>query len=265
MIDTHTHLYYDEDYPDGGGEAAVDRALAAGVSHVILPNVGVGSVEPLLKLHHARPDVTSVAPGLHPEEVDADWRPKMTDIFAAFEGEVPVAVGEVGVDLYHDPTWKTTQMDAFGEQLDLARGMNLPVIIHCREALDEVLHVIGLMGAEALPPLVFHSFTADPEEARRILELPRTALGINGVVTFKNAPLLRDAVREAGIGRIVLETDSPYLAPVPRRGRTNESSYLPHVLHKVAELCGLTPEEAEHITDRNALSIFSRCTSLRNS
>ena len=254
MIDTHTHLYFAEDFADGG-TGAVDRALEAGVSHMVLPNVGLYSMEPLLALHHMRPEVTSVAVGLHPEEVNADWRPKADDIFARFEDEAPVAVGEVGIDLYHDTTFRTGQMDAFGYQLDKAASMNLPVIIHCRNALDETLHIISLMGYE-LPPLLFHSFTGDSSDMRRILALPQAMVGINGVVTFKNAPELREAVAGAGIEKLVLETDSPYLAPVPKRGRTNESSYIPYILRKVAETCGVSEALAESVTDANARRIF---------
>lgn len=254
MIDTHTHLYFTEDFPDGGSDA-VRRALDAGVSHLVLPNVSLDSMEPLLGLHSRHPEVTSVAVGLHPEDIDKDWRYKTDDVFARFADENPAAVGEVGIDLYHDKTYRFEQMDAFGYQLDKALEMDLPVIIHCREALDDTLHVISLMG-DRLPKLVFHSFTSRPEEARRVLELPDSYLGINGVVTFKNAPDLRETVTYAGLSRLLLETDSPYLAPVPRRGRTNESSYLPYIRDKVAELCEVTPEEAERVTDINARYLF---------
>lgn len=255
MIDTHTHLYFHEAFPDGGSEA-VRRAVEAGVSHMVLPNVSIESMAPLLDLHHLHPDVTSVAAGLHPEDIDHDWRAKTDDVFARFEDEHPVAVGEVGVDLYHDTTFRFQQMDAFGYQLDRAYDMGLPVIIHCREALDETLEVIGMMGDRRPEKLVFHSFTGGPEEARRILELPGTVLGINGVVTFKNAPELRAAVAFAGADKLVLETDSPYLAPVPKRGRTNETSYLSYIRDSIAASAGLTPEDVERITDANARAIF---------
>lgn len=254
MIDTHTHIYLTEDFPDGG-IAAADRAAEAGVSHMVLPNVGLLTMEPLLRLHAARPEITSVGVGLHPEEIDRDWRPKTDDVFARFESEHPVAVGEVGIDLYHDPTFRIEQMDAFGYQIDRAISMGLPVIIHCRSALDDTLHVISRMGSD-LPPLIFHSFTGGPDDARRILELPGTVLGINGVVTFKNAPELREAVAAAGIERIVLETDSPYLSPVPRRGRTNESSHLPYIRDAVANAAGVSPAQTELITDATARRIF---------
>ena len=260
MIDTHTHLYLRDDFPDGGSDA-VRRALDAGISHMVLPNVGLTSMEDLLRLHALHPDVTSIGVGLHPEEIDADWRPRLEDVFARFADEAPVAVGEVGIDLYHDPTYRFQQMDAFGDQLDRAYTMGLPVIIHCREALDDTLDVIRMMGDRRPERLVFHSFTGNPADARRILALPGTYLGINGVVTFKNAPELREAVAEAGAGRLVLETDSPYLAPVPKRGRTNESAYIPYIRDRIAEVCGLPPEEVEAVTDANARSIFNLSSS----
>lgn len=258
MIDTHTHLYFIEEYtPDGGGCAAVDRALAEGVEWMVLPNVSVESCAPLLDLHHARPDATGVAVGFHPEDVDKDWRAKVREVFDRFEGEKPVAVGEVGIDLYHDPTFRFQQMDAFGDQLDRARAASLPVIIHSREALEDTLTVTRNMGADC-PPLLFHSFTMGPAEARRILEQhPDALFGINGVVTFKNAPLVREAVGELGIDRVVLETDAPYLAPVPLRGRRNESAFLPHINAKIAELCGISPEEADLRTTANARKFFN--------
>lgn len=262
MTDTHTHLYFAESYPEGCAEA-VDRGVAAGVGMMVLPNVSVASCEPLISLHHARPESTSIAVGLHPEDIDADWRMKVEDVFARFADEGPCAVGEVGVDLYHDDRFRHQQMDAFGEQLDRARVAGLPVIIHSRSALDETLQITGMMGSEC-PPLLFHSFTMGPSEARRILEAhPDAVFGINGVVTFKNAPDLREAVKEIGISRIVLETDAPYLAPVPLRGRTNESSYLPYINSAIADLFSITPSESGHITDSTARKFFNNYSKKR--
>ncbi len=256
MIDTHTHIYFREAYPDGG-EEALRRALDAGVETMIFPNVSLGSAEELLSLHHQAPEgSTAVAAGLHPEEIDGDWRAKVKAVFDRFADENPAAVGEVGIDLYHDTKWKIDQMDAFGEQLEIARVQKLPVIVHCREAIDETLEVIRIMG-EKRPRLLFHSFTGGPEDAKRILEeIPEAIFGINGVVTFKNAPDLREAVKGLEMEKIVLETDSPYLAPVPFRGRTNESAYLRHILEKIAETKGVSPSEAERVTSETARNFF---------
>lgn len=260
MTDTHTHLYMADAFPDGG-DAAVQRALDAGISHMVLPNVNLDSVAPLLALHYRHPECTSVAAGLHPSDVDGDWQAQIREIFARFEEAGSVAVGEVGVDLYHDSTFRTQQMDAFGHQLDLAYTLRLPVIIHCRQALDETLHVLSLMG-ERKVPLLFHSFTGTPHEARRIIEetgemgYGKVLFGINGVVTFKNAPALREALGVTGISRIVLETDSPYLSPVPHRGKTNESARIVEICNAVASTLGMNPREASRITDCNAKEFF---------
>ena len=257
MIDTHTHLYFRETYPDGGLEA-VERARQAGVELMVLPSVGLDTGDDLLALHHAAPEgSTATAVGIHPENVDSDWRAVPAAIFDRFADESPVAVGEVGVDLYHDATWRLQQMDCFGYQLERAREMNLPVVIHCREALDEVLEIIGNFNGSDRPRLLFHSFTQDAEAARRIIDaVPDALFGINGVVTFKNAPALQAAVAEIGMPRIVFETDAPYLAPVPLRGRVNESSYLCHIRDKVAALTGVSPEEAERVSTDSARALF---------
>lgn len=279
MIDTHTHLYLEEfrgetadmniadSSNSSGGEGvvgldAVERALESGVKHLVFPNVGLTSMEPLLRLHHASPEGrTSVGVGLHPEEVDRDWLSKTEDVFARFEDEHPVAIGEVGIDLYHDTQWRMEQMDAFGDQIDRARRMQLPVIIHCREALDETLEIIRKFDPADRPKMIFHSFTGDSESAKRILEEVEGAMfGINGVVTFKNAAELRDALKLIPKERILLETDSPYLAPVPKRGRRNESSYLGYILEKIAEEKGISREEMERITDANAEGMLKLVT-----
>lgn len=259
MIDTHTHIYMPDAFPDGGVEAA-DRALKAGVSHMILPNVDVDTVAPLLYLHRARPEVTSVAAGLHPSEVKEDWRHALREIEMRFEDTPLCAVGEVGVDLYWDRDRRTLQMDCFGHQLQRAHELSLPVIIHSREALDETLEVLDIMS-EDMPQVLFHSYTGDADGVRKVIErLERHGkapmFGFNGVITFKNAAAVREAATEAGIHRIVLETDSPYLAPVPYRGRTNESGYIPHILDAVAAATGCSRQEAESITDANARRLF---------
>lgn len=260
MIDTHTHIYLLEDYPDGedgGTRGAVDRALSAGVSHLVMPCVALDTVDELLSLHHSYPEVSSVGMGLHPTEVGPDWRSELHAITDRYEDEHPVAIGEVGIDLYHDATWRERQMEAFGEQVQLAVERHLPVIIHCREGLDETLDVLRQFRLSGLPPVLFHSFTYGPVEAERILNAhPDAMFGINGVVTFKNARNVRDAVRGIGQGHLVLETDAPWLAPVPYRGRRNESSYLGAIRDAVAAECGVTPAEAEAVTDSNARQLF---------
>lgn len=257
MTDTHTHLYLPE-FSEDGHEAVV-RARAAGVGMLVLPCVDISSVDGMLALNARCPDCTRLAFALHPTEVGEDWKEEMSAIMENISCPACVAVGETGIDLYWDATCRERQMEAFAAHLDIAGEHSLPVIIHCRQALDETLEVIGdhigRHGGCGMP-LVFHSFTGSPADVERIRSVCDPWFGINGVVTFRNAGELSLAVPSIGVGRILLETDSPYLAPVPRRGRRNESSYLPYIRDKVASLLGITPEEAEAATDRNASAVF---------
>ncbi|MDE6291931.1 MAG: TatD family hydrolase, partial [Muribaculaceae bacterium] len=200
------------------------------------------------------------AMGLHPTEVGEDWREELDDIIATLSPTDPVAIGEVGIDLYWDDSNLDLQKEAFTAQILLAGKTGLPVIIHCRDGVEECCECIHAARQQApegkLPQLVFHSFTGTPDDVRRIRELCDPYFGINGVVTFKNSGRLPEAVKEIGIERILLETDSPYLAPVPKRGRRNESSYLTFVNNKVAEILGLPPDETDRQTTRNAKEFF---------
>lgn len=252
MIDTHTHIYMDE-FSDGGGDA-LRRALSVGVSHMVLPNVDASSIATMKSLHERFPDHTSMAIGLHPTEIVEGWEKIVDDMECELKTGKYVAVGEVGMDLYWDATFREAQMAAFARQLKMAEKNGLPVIIHCREALDETLEVI----ADLRPgiPLVFHSFTGSVEDVRKIRKVCDPMFGVNGVVTFKNAQPLRDALPEIGLERILLETDSPYLAPVPHRGKRNESSYLPAICAKISDTLGIAVEDVERQTDANARSTF---------
>lgn len=254
MIDTHTHLYMDE-FEENGRKAVAD-AVRAGVSTMILPNVDRESVVPLIKLHELCNSNTLIAPGLHPTEVGEDWEEELKEIFDLFGDRKVVGVGETGIDLHWDGDNIELQRQAFARQLELASQKNLPVIIHSRDALDETLR-IATDFRYSVPAMVFHSFTGTPEDAATIVrELPEAVFGINGVVTFKNAEPLRQAVSKIGLDRVVLETDAPFLAPVPYRGKRNESAFIPVILHKLAELFGETPEKCEKITDDNAGRVF---------
>lgn len=260
MVDSHTHIYMDsfsKDEPDGCA-AAVDRAVEAGVLLMVLPAVDRESAVEVAALNSARPERTRTAMGLHPTEVGEDWREELDDIIAILGPTSPVAIGEVGIDLYWDDSNLQLQKEAFIAQILLAEKLRLPVIIHCREGLEVCCECIE--GAKSqigkLPPLVYHSFTGSPDDVKRIRKVCDPYFGINGVVTFKNSGSLPDAVKEIGIDRILLETDSPYLAPVPRRGRRNESSYLTFINSKIAEILGLSPEETDEATTRNAKYFF---------
>lgn len=253
MIDTHSHPYL-EQFKDGGAEV-VKRAVDAGITHIVLPNVDGSTIAPMTELHTRFPDCTSMAMGLHPTEVEEGWASIIDQMEVLLDKGGFVAVGEVGMDLYWDKTYKKEQMEAFGRQMQIAERLGLPVIIHCREALEETIAVI----AEVRPtvPLIFHSFTGSPEDVEKIREVCDPMFGINGVVTFKNAVSIREALPIIGLDHILLETDAPYLAPVPYRGRRNEPAYVVNTCKKVAEVLEMSAEDVEAATDRNAKLIFN--------
>ena len=255
LIDTHTHLYLPEFDIDGGGEAAVRRALDAGVEHMIFPNVDLTSIEPMRLLHAKFPESTSMAMGLHPTEVGESWR----DDLAQVEEELRshrhdyVAVGEIGIDLYWDKTFAEQQMQVLERQMQWAQEMNLPVIIHCREGLNQTLEVLQGFGSSRG---VMHSFGGTPEDVERIRSVVDYHFGINGIVTFKNSKL-RDTLPAITLDRLLLETDSPYLAPVPHRGKRNESAYIVATASVVAQALGVAPQDVAAATSANARGLFS--------
>lgn len=256
LIDTHTHLYL-EQFPDGGS-AAVGRALQAGVGHMILPNVDLTTVEPMRRLHSSFPDVTSMAMGLHPTEVGADWRDTLRATYGHIEAAPDdyVAIGEIGIDLYWDKTFRDEQMSVFEAQIRWAVDRSLPVIIHCRDGLDEALEVLA---SGPVPQGVFHSFGGTVDDVERIRSIGDFYFGINGIVTFKNSKL-RDTLPAIGADRILLETDAPYLAPVPHRGKCNESAYLVHTAAHVADALDLPIQTLADITSASANRLFGLTT-----
>ena len=252
LIDTHTHLYLEEFQPSP--EDAVQRAFDAGVGHLVFPNVDLSTIEPMLVLHEKFPIQTSVAMGLHPTEIHEGWQNDLDKIKAVFDKGGYVAVGEVGIDLYWEKTFGKEQAEAFDAQLGWAFDTDLPVIIHCREGLDTILDVFeGRKGH--LPQCVFHSFGGTIEDVAHIRRYGDHYFGINGIVTFKNSRL-REVPPAIGIDRILLETDSPYLAPVPHRGHRNESAFLIHTAAHVAQSLGIEIAEVECITTASARRFF---------
>lgn len=254
LIDTHTHLYLPEFDIDGGGEAAVRRALDAGVEHMIFPNVDLTSIEPMRLLHAKFPESTSMAMGLHPTEVGESWRDDLAQVEAELRSHRHdyVAVGEIGIDLYWDKTFAEQQMQVLERQMQWAQEMNLPVIIHCREGLDQTLEVLQGFGSSRG---VMHSFGGTPEDVERIRSVVDYHFGINGIVTFKNSKL-RDTLPAITLDRLLLETDSPYLAPVPHRGKRNESAYIVATASVVAQALGVAPQDVAAATSANARGLF---------
>lgn len=254
-IDTHTHLYLEDFGGETGALEAVDRAVAAGIGRMIFPNVDCSTVEPMKLVQSRRPDVIAMAMGLHPTEVKEDWRERLDEIRCEF-GSVAgryVAVGEIGIDLYWDTTFAEAQMQVLEAQMHWAREASLPVIIHCRDGLDAVLEVL-----QAFPEAkgVMHSFGGTVVDVERIRRTVDFYFGINGIVTFKNCSL-RSVLPAIGPGRMLLETDSPYLAPVPHRGKRNESAYLPLIAAHIAESIGMDIEEVASVTTANATGLFA--------
>ncbi|MCK9437918.1 MAG: TatD family hydrolase [Synergistaceae bacterium] len=254
LIDTHAHLFTDEFQSDL--EAVVTRAKAADVKKILLPNIDETTITDLKAAAASYPGYLYPMMGLHPTSVTKEWQRQLEVIATELENDCYVAVGEIGVDLYWDSSLREEQLNVFEEQLRWSIEKDLPVSIHFRNALDEVIHSIVRVGSERLRG-VFHSFGGSKEELQQILALNNFLVGINGVATFKNAGV---AETLAGCPRekVILETDSPYLAPVPYRGKRNESSYITHIARRVASIWQVGEEEAADITTRNATRLFNR-------
>lgn len=255
FIDTHTHLYL-PNFNNGSekGDDAVRRAIDAGVDRMIFPNVDKTTVVSMLELADRFPENVYVAMGLHPTEIGGDWQDVLAEIESEFDRPRRfVAVGEIGVDLYWDKTFVDQQMQAFERQVARAVNLNLPVIIHCRDGLSQTLEVL-----QAYPDVkgVFHSFGGSEKDVEAIRRIGDFYFGINGIVTFKNSGL-RTTLPAIGLERILLETDSPYLAPVPHRGKRNESSYIPLIAASIADGLNTDPTSVADATTSNAEMLFS--------
>lgn len=252
MIDTHSHLYEDE-FKDDRAEA-VERLLAAGVHKVLLPNIDVESWSKMVALEDSNPQLFSSMIGLHPTSVTEHYKDDLTTLKATIGQRKYVAVGEIGLDYYWDRTFYAEQQDAFREQVGWAVDLGLPVALHVRKAMDETIAVLKRFDKSDLRG-VFHSFSGTIEMSREIARLGDFYYGINGVVTFKNAGIA-EVVKELPLERLLLETDCPYLTPVPFRGKRNETSYVVYVAQKIAEVKGISVEEVAEATTRNAERLF---------
>lgn len=255
MIDTHAHLYVEEFGEDVC--EVLERAKAVGISKIFLPNINRESLVPMMDLCKLCPDFLHPMVGLHPTDVASDYREVLDGMEAMLETGHPfIAVGEVGLDFYWDTTYKKEQEEAFARQVEWAVKYHLPLMIHARNAQDDLLRIMDAYRHEPLTG-VFHCFSGTEEEARQLLAYEGFLLGINGVVTFKKSTL-PEVLRQVSLERIVLETDSPYLAPMPHRGKRNESSYLIHVASRLADIYQMPVEEIVATTDKNALRVFTR-------
>jgi len=249
--DSHTHLYLDAFNEDRG--QMLERAIEAGVSRMFLPNIDRSSIRAMFSLVDKYPSHCFPMMGLHPTSVKENFQEEIKAIEQELDHENIIAIGESGIDLYWDTTFFAQQEEAFRIQIRWARERKLPLVIHARDSFQEIFRILDDAGGEDLRG-VFHSFTGTLEDLEKALTY-NFMIGINGIVTFKNSGL-GEVVRSIPIDRILLETDAPFLAPHPYRGKRNESSYLLKTAAKVAEIYNLTPEEIGKITTRNALQIF---------
>ena len=255
FTDTHTHLDGEEfkaDLPD-----VIGRAKAQGVGRVLVPAIDLKSVDTVLAVCRQFPGYAFPMIGLHPEEVKADWETQLRQLKARFTEASFIAIGEVGLDFYWDRTFEREQLLAFEAQVEWAVETQLPLMIHCRKAQNELLHILKCYEKE-LSGGVFHCFTGNQKEAEQLLKFERFALGIGGVLTFKSSHLREDLPAVVPLERIVLETDSPYMAPVPHRGERNESAFVRLVLEKLAEVYGVSAEEVAQTTEENVRRIFTK-------
>ena len=253
LIETHAHLYAEQFRADRA--EALYRAVEAGVGTILLPNIDQRSIEPMLTLEADYPSTCHAMMGLHPCSVGPHFEQDLYVVEDWLSQRPFVAVGECGIDLYWDKTHLPQQQEALRVQLRLAKRYNLPIVLHTRSAFAEAFALVAEAQDGTLRG-VFHCFSDGVAEARRIIELGGFKLGIGGVATFKNGGL-DQVLPHIGVEHLVLETDCPYLAPVPYRGKRNEPAYLPLVLHRVAALLGETPEVVAEATTRNAQELFS--------
>ncbi|WP_426670315.1 TatD family hydrolase [Mucilaginibacter sp. McL0603] len=251
LTDTHTHQYYETDPIKR--EELMQRCLDNGISRLFLPNVDSASIELVMSQVKVYPQYCFAMLGLHPCDVKENWQDELNTINAAIPQHKIYAIGEIGIDLYWDKTTLDNQVKAFKTQINWAKKLKLPIVIHCRDAFEEVYKVLLEEQDEDLRG-IFHCFTGTLEQAQKVIELG-FYLGIGGVVTYKNSGLDK-IVQQIDLKHIVLETDSPYLTPVPYRGKKNESSYLLYVAEKVADLHQTSVENVAAITTENSKIVF---------
>ena len=271
MIDTHCHI--DEEAFEPDREEVIARQQQSGVQAMIVPGVNVASINSVMELCHAHPGYCYPALGLHPEDVKADWREQLATVEAAIRAhrDELVAIGEIGLDYYWDKTYKEEQKEVLRRQLLLARELNLPVILHNREATEDILSIVNTIANDQSPITnnqlrgVFHCYSGSKETAEIILKMG-FYLGIGGVLTFKNSKL-SETLRELNqseiknqqseiLNRLLLETDAPYMAPTPHRGERNESRFMALVAERLAQVLNVSVDEIIEATSANARQLF---------
>ena len=252
IIDTHTHLYLNQFKDDI--DKVIQRSIDKGINKFIFPAIDSTHFDDMHDLKNKYPGSIYLMSGLHPTDVKENFKQELEFVVNSLKSHSYVAIGEIGIDLYWDKTYLKQQQEAFTFQIRLAIKHDLPIVIHCREAFDEIFEILDKENCSKLRG-VFHCFTGTLEQANRAILLG-FKLGIGGVVTFKNGGIDK-FLSQIDLKHIVLETDSPYLAPVPFRGKRNESSYIIYVIDKLSEIYGLPIKEIASVTTKNAEKVFA--------
>ena len=255
FIDTHAHLDGTEFAEDRA--TVVQRAKDAGASQVFIPAIDLPSLDTVMDFCRQFPDFAYPMVGLHPEEVKADWQEVLSAMHPHLSDVGVIAIGEVGLDFYWSREFEKEQMTAFEEQVRWSVETRLPLMIHCRKAQNELVNILRRYQKE-LPGGVFHCFTGNENEARQLLEFENFVLGIGGVLTFKKSHLPEVLPAVVPLSRIVLETDAPYMAPVPKRGERNESSFIPYIIARLADAYGVEEEDVARQTNENVGRVFPK-------
>ena len=251
ITDTHTHLY-SEQFDDDRAEV-IQRALAAGVTRFFIPAIDSTYTKAMYALEASYPNNMYLMTGVHPTHVKANYLEELAHVKDQLAFRKFIAIGEIGIDLYWDKSTLKSQQEMFRAQIQLAKQYDLPIVIHCRDAFDEVFEILE---EEKGPDLfgIFHCFTGTLDQAKKAISY-NMKLGIGGVVTFKNGKI-DQFLNQISLDHIVLETDAPYLSPVPFRGKRNESSYLLNVLEKISDIYAISTDQVALITTKNSKSIF---------
>lgn len=251
ITDTHTHLYSEEFA--GVRDQLIADAITQGVERFFLPNIDSSSIEPMLEVERNYPEKVFLMMGLHPCYVKENWKAELSVVEQWLEKRKFVAIGEIGIDLYWDKTFFEEQKKAFAYQIELANDRKLPIVIHTRNSFDETVEILKSTKKTA-PQGIFHCFSGNEEQAQQVIDLG-FKLGIGGVVTFKNSGVDK-AIANIDLEHIVLETDAPYLAPVPYRGKRNDPAYILKVAEKISDIKGCSLMEVARITTENSIKIF---------
>ncbi|MGB0887685.1 MAG: TatD family hydrolase [Vicingaceae bacterium] len=252
LTDTHTHLYSKQFKDDI--DSVIQNCIDKGITRLFLPNIDSSSIDGMMVLELKYPDNCFPMMGLHPTSVKENFREELALMEEWLDRKDFCAIGEIGIDLYWDKTFLKQQQEAFRFQIELAKKYNLPFVIHSRDAFDEIFEILDELNDENMRG-IFHCFTGTIEQANHIINYGDFKIGIGGVVTFKNSGLDK-VVEQIDIKHLVLETDAPYLAPTPFRGKRNESSYLYNIAEKVADIYNISIEEVAKITTANSKQVF---------